>query len=37
MTFINELREWGLGTAWHNFRFRLGYRIGGFTSARRSG
>ena len=35
-TFIRDMREWGLATAWHNARFTLGYHIGGFTSARRS-
>jgi hypothetical protein len=35
MNFIRDARRWGLGTAWHNLRFTLGYRIGGFTSAQR--
>jgi hypothetical protein len=34
--FVRDLKEWGLGTAWHNLRWRAGYAIGGFTSARRS-
>ena len=33
--FIHDLRAWGLGTAIWNARFDLGFRIGGFTSARR--
>lgn len=33
-TFLWSLREgWGLRVAWANFRFTLGYRVGGFTSA----
>ena len=35
MGLIHDIREWGLAVAWHNFRFKLGYRIGGFTSASR--
>ena len=34
-TFIHDAREWGVKIAWSNFRFQLGYRIGGFTSASR--
>jgi hypothetical protein len=34
-TFMHDLRRWGLGTAVWNARFAIGYRIGGFTSARR--
>jgi len=35
VTFFSDLRKWGLGTAVWNARFNLGYRIGGFKSARR--
>lgn len=31
--FFNDWKRWTLKTAWHNFRWNLGYKIGGFTSA----
>lgn len=34
--FIREVREWGWRTAVWNLRFTLGYRLGGFTSAKRA-
>jgi hypothetical protein len=33
--FFSDVRKYGLLVAWWNFRFNLGYRIGGFTSAKR--
>lgn len=34
--FISDLRAYSLRVAVWNIRFRLGYRIGGFTSAKRA-
>lgn len=35
MTFLRDARRWGLRVAVSNLRFSLGYRVGGFTSAKR--
>lgn len=34
--FASEYQHYGFRVAWHNFRFELGYKIGGFTSAYKS-
>lgn len=33
--FVQDWRQWSLPVAWWNLRWRVGYAIGGFTSARR--
>ena len=33
--FLTDLSKYGMHTAVWNARFNLGYRIGGFTSAKR--
>jgi hypothetical protein len=35
MHFIRDMRRFGVRSALWNARFRLGYSIGGFTSAKR--
>lgn len=35
MTFIRDALRWNLRVAYWNLRFRVGYKIGGFTSAHR--
>lgn len=34
--FFSDWKTWDLSTAVWNFRWNLGYRIGGFTSAYRA-
>ena len=36
MTFIRDAKQWSLRTAFWNLRFRIGYKVGGFTSATRT-
>ena len=33
--FLSDWRQYGLRVALWNLRFQIGYRIGGFTSAKR--
>jgi hypothetical protein len=34
--FVSDWQKHGLETAWWNLRWRVGYKIGGFTSAKRA-
>jgi hypothetical protein len=33
--WVYDFNRWGFRVAWANLRFKLGYRVGGFTSAKR--